>query len=127
VHGPRQTPQLVPEAARRNAEQLARAGGELREARTSRRLTQEQTGDRAGIGRGVVSRIERGRGGSVAIDAWQRLGLVVGRPVVISILRDIDGETRDAGHLAMQELILRLGRHAGYQGIFELPTKPSEP
>jgi len=33
----------------------------------------------------------------------------------------------DAGHLAMQEPILRLARGAGLQRRFELPTKPNEP
>jgi len=56
-----------------------------------------------------VSRIELGLGGAVSIDAWQRLGLAVGRPIHISIQRDPLGETADAGHLAMQELVLRLG------------------
>jgi hypothetical protein len=75
----------------------------------------------------VVSRIELGRGGPVSIDAWQRLALAVGRPLVVSVQRDLAGETADAGHLAMQELVLRLGRLAGYDGRFELTTRPAEP
>ena len=74
-----------------------------------------------------MSRIERGLGGTIALDAWQRLGLAVGRPLVISVQRDIDGETVDAGHLALQELVLREGRAAGYTGRFELPSRPAEP
>ena len=35
--------------------------------------------------------------------------------------------TADVGHLAIQELVLRLGRAAGYAGSFELPTRPAEP
>jgi transcriptional regulator with XRE-family HTH domain len=120
-------PNLAMEAARRNAEQLSRAGAELRHGRIARHLTQDLAGTRAGIGRGVVSRIERGRGGAVSMDAWQRLGLAVGRPLVVSVQRDRAGETPDAGHLALQELVLRLGRSAGYDGTFELPTRPSEP
>lgn len=61
------------------------------------------------------------------MDGWQRLGLAVGRPIQISVQRDIAGETADAGHLAMQELVLRLGRGSGYTGSFELATKPAEP
>src|SRR5436309_25710 len=120
-------PNLATEAARRSREELTRAGGDLREGRVRRHLTQAQAGDRAGIGRGVVSRIELGLGGAVSIDAWQRLGLAVGRPIHISIQRDPLGETADAGHLAMQELVLRLGRRASYAGSFELATKPAEP
>jgi transcriptional regulator with XRE-family HTH domain len=120
-------PTIAAEAARRNAEQLARAGGELRDGRVVRRLTQEQAGGKAGIGRGVVSRIERGRGGNASLESWQRLGMAVGRPLVISVQRDRAGETPDAGHLALQELVLRLGRVAGYSGTFELATRPQEP
>lgn len=120
-------PNIGPEAARRNREQLAKAGADLREGRVRRALTQTQAGARAGIGRGVVSRIERGLGGSIAIDAWQRLALAVGRPLVIGVQRDVAGETADAGHLAMQELILRIGRLAGFDGRFELATRPAEP
>jgi transcriptional regulator with XRE-family HTH domain len=120
-------PNLVPEAARRSREQLTRAGGELRDARAARHLTQAAAGERAGIGRGVVSRIELGHGGYVSMDAWQRLGLAVGRPIQITVQRDVGGSTVDAGHLALQELVLRLGRAAGYAGSFELATRPSGP
>jgi hypothetical protein len=41
--------------------------------------------------------------------------------------RDPDESPVDAGHLAIQELVLRLGRAAGYDGAFELPTRPAEP
>ena len=33
----------------------------------------------------------------------------------------------DAGHLKVQELVLRLAREAGFDRWFELPTKPSSP
>ena len=36
-------------------------------------------------------------------------------------------EPADAGHLGVQELVLRLGRLAGYRRTYELPTKPSDP
>jgi hypothetical protein len=61
------------------------------------------------------------------MDAWQRLGLAVGRPIQITVQRDVGGSTADAGQLAMQELVLRLGRVAGYTGSFELATRPAEP
>ena len=74
----------------------------------------------------VVSRIERGVGG-VPIEALQRVALAVGRPLIITLQRDIDGETADAGHLAMQELVLAIGRRAGFNGRFELAMRPAEP
>ena len=120
-------PNIGAEAARRNREQLAKAGADLREGRVRRGLTQTHAGARGGIGRGVVSRIERGLGGSIAIDAWQRFALAVGRPLVIGVQRDVAGETSDAGHLAMQELILRIGRRSGFDGRFELAMRTAEP
>jgi transcriptional regulator with XRE-family HTH domain len=118
---------LAIEAERRNREQLTRVGREIREARHARRLTQQQVGDRAGVGRMVVCRIELGRGGGVTMDAWQRVTLATGRPLVITLQRDIGGETADEGHLAIQELVLRTARATRYGRSFELSTRPAEP
>jgi transcriptional regulator with XRE-family HTH domain len=120
-------PELAAEAARINLEVLARLGGELRDARHRRRLTQERLGGRAGLSRSAISTIERGRGGSHTLDTWQRLALAVDRPVRIELRRDAREEPVDAGHLAIQELVMRLGRQAGYRGTFEVPTRPSDP
>src|SRR5476649_2296825 len=116
-------PELAGQAARINLEVLARLGGELRDARHRRRLTQDQLGSRAGLSRSAISTIERGRGGSHTLDTWQRLALAVDRPMRIELRRDAREEPADAGHLAIQELVLRLGRQAGYRGTFELPTR----
>lgn len=120
-------PELAAQAARINPEQLARLGSELRAARHRRRLTQQQLGERAGLSRSAISTIERGRGGSHTLDTWQRLALAVDRPMRIELRRDAREEPADAGHLAIQELVLRLGRKAGFAGAFELPTRPSDP
>lgn len=120
-------PNIAAEAHRRNLEQLARLGGEVRTARVHRRMTQQQVARAAGISRSTESAIERGLGGGHTLDTWQRVALAVGRPLIVSLLRDAIEGTRDAGHLAIQELILRSGRHAGFAGLFELATKPDEP
>jgi transcriptional regulator with XRE-family HTH domain len=119
--------QLAVDAERRNLEQLARAGGEVREGRRRKRMTQAQLGARVGLSQATMSRAERGRGGGLTMDTWQRIGLAVDRPLVVTLQRDTTGETADAGHLAIQELVLRLGRAAGYAASFELPTRPAEP
>lgn len=118
---------LAVEAERANAAQLAALGAEVRRARLRRRLTQAQLGARTGLSRMAISRAERGLGGGLTLDAWQRIGIALGVPVFVNLRRDHLAETRDAPHLAMQELVLRTGRGAGYTGTFELPTKPLEP
>jgi transcriptional regulator with XRE-family HTH domain len=120
-------PELASQAARINLEQLSRLGGELRAARHRRRWTQDQLGARAGLSRSAISTIERGRGGSHTLDTWQRLALAVDRPMRIELRRDGREEPADSGHLAIQELVLRLGRRSGYHGGPELPTRPSDP
>ena len=115
------------EADRRIREQMARSGGELRQRRQRSRRTQDQVANRAGVSRNLVSRMERGLGGSASVDAWQRVALAVDAPLTIALQRDIAGDTIDAAHLAMQELVLRTGRAGGYRGSFELATRPTEP
>jgi len=120
-------PHLASEATRLNRELVARLGGDLRVARLRRRLTQAQLGATVGLGRATVGAIERGRGGGHTLDTWQRLALAVDRPMRIELRRDAREEPADAGHLAIQELVLRLGRRAGSTGTFELPTRPQDP
>jgi transcriptional regulator with XRE-family HTH domain len=120
-------PHLASEAARINLEQVARLGGDLRSARLRRRLTQAQLGARVGLGRATVGAIERGRGGGHTLDTWQRLALSVDRPMRIELRRDAREDPADAGHLAIQELVLRFGRRAGFGGTVELPTRPLDP
>ena len=116
---------LAIEATRRNQEHRARVGGEIRVMRERRGWTRIELARRAGIGRMVESRIERGVGG-MDLDALQRIAVASDRPLLVSFGRDLVEGPADAGHLAMQELVLRLARAAGYQGMFELATRPSE-
>jgi hypothetical protein len=118
---------LALDAERRNREQLVRLGGVVRTARLARRLTQAGLAERTDLGRMSISRAERGLGGGLTVDAWQRVGLALGMPLVVNLQRDPLADTADAGHLGVQELVLRTGRGAGYRGLVELPTKPAEP
>ena len=119
--------ELTAEAHRVNLEQVARLGGDLGTARRRRRLTQAEAGAAAGIARATVGAIERGRAGGHTLDALQRLALAVGRPLRLELARDPQAGPADAGHLAIQELVIRLGRRAGYTAFFELPTRPGDP
>lgn len=119
--------ELAIDARRRSQEQAARLGGQLAAARRRRRLTQGQVGELVGVARSTVSAAERGGGAGLTLDTWQRLALAVDRPLIVDLQRDRLDEPADAGHLAIQELILRLGRRAGYRTTFELPTRPENP
>ncbi len=125
--GTRIRTRLAGDAARANREQLVRLGAEIRNARGRRRLTQLALGARVGLSQSAISRAERGLGGGLTLDAWQRIAIALGITLRVNLQRDPLAETADAGHLAMQELVLRLGRAAGSQGLVELPTKPAEP
>ncbi len=119
--------ELAIDARRRSQEQAARLGGQLAMARRRRRLTQRQVGATVGVARSTVSAAERGAGAGLTLDTWQRLALAVDRPLIVELQRDRFDEPADAGHLAIQELILRLGRRAGFRTTFELPTRPENP
>lgn len=102
-----------------------RIGDEVRTMRERRGWTRSELAERAGIGRMVVGRIERGATG-LDIDVLQRIGVGLARPLLVTFGRDTPEAPADAGHLAIQELVLRLGRAAGYSASFELPTRPGE-
>jgi hypothetical protein len=74
----------------------------------------------------IVNRVERGVG-PIDLDGLERIGIALGVSLTVSFARDPKGDVADAGHLALQELVLRLGRARGFSGGFELPTRPAEP
>jgi len=103
----------------------AHLGGEARRTRTRIRRTQAQVAARVGISRSRYAELERGEGAEAPLDVWVRVGLVLGRPLAVSLSRDanLDGtaEPADAGHAAAQELVLRLARLHGRRSDVELP------
>ena len=123
----RRRPELAAEARRLNQEMLARLGGEVRSTRRRRRLTQARLAGPVGVAQSTISVLERGLGGKLSLDLWQRVFVALGRRLDVSAGRDPLAETADAGHLAIQELVLRLGRRAGYARTFEVATRPSDP
>ena len=82
----RKQPILAAEAHRRNLEQLARLGEELRRSRLQRRLTQSGLAIRTGLAQTTISDIELGRGGGHTLDSWQRLVVPLGRTLTVSIV-----------------------------------------
>ena len=75
----------------------------------------------------TVSRIERGQGGRMTVEVWQRIGIALDRPLRLELGAAVTDDVADAGHLVVQELILRYARGAGHRRAFELPTRPSDP
>jgi len=94
--------------------------------RTRRSWTQAELGVRAGLGRMIVNRVERGVG-PIDLDGVERIASALGVPLNLGFGRDPRVDVADAGHLAMQELVLRMGRRHGYGTEFELATRPAEP
>jgi len=113
---------LLAEARRMGREHGALLGRELRASRTRRRLTQTQVGVLVDLSKSAVSKAERGFGGSLSLDTWQSLFLALDRRLVVDVSRDAAAEPLDAGHLALQELVLRATQAAGIVRSFELPV-----
>ena len=91
----------------------------MRAARKRRRLTQAALAARIGISQGWLAQIEAGEGGGAPAEVWFALALALGLYLKFEFGRDPLAELRDAGHLAMQELVLRIARQAGWEGLAE--------
>lgn len=102
-------------------------GASVRAARKRRRLTQAGLAARVGTSATMIGRIERGEATAVSLRVWVAVALALGLTPRFALSRDPLEEPLDAGHLAIQELLLRLGRAGGYTGVFELPVRPTDP
>ena len=96
-------------------------------SRQRRRWSQDELGERVGMDGSRIGQIERGRGGSVPLERWFAIADALDRPLRVTLGRDELEEPVDAGHLLLQELVLRVGRAAGYTRTFELATRPADP
>lgn len=117
---------LEAEAIRLLQPALREAGQRLRAARKRRHWMQGALGRRVELSQQTISQVERGDGATLSVAAWQRIALVLGLPLDLKIGRDAFEPPEDAGHLGIQELILRLGRQNGYGRTFELQTKSTD-
>lgn len=112
----------------REAARLASAlGASLRDGRRRRRLKQAEPAERVGVSRARIGQLEAGWGASAPLRTWVRIGMALGRPFAAGLSREIGQPSApaDSGHLAGQELVLRLARLHGRTGLFELSTRNS--
>ena len=106
----------------------ASLGREVQATRRRRRLRQADLAAAVGLAQARISDIERGVGTGTPLLVWVRLGIALGRPLAASFSRDREPPMpADAGHLAAQELLLRLVRATGRSGVVELPTQADNP
>lgn len=105
----------------------ARLGVSVQAARQRRAWSRSRLGARVGLSATRIGQIERGDGAGASLELWFAIGQALDVPFRAEFARDRIEEPLDAGHLAMQELMLRLGRETGRGRGFELSTKPANP
>lgn len=78
---------------------------------------------RVGISQARLADIEAGRGGGAPLELWLAIAGVLGRYLRFEFARDPQQELADAGHLDIQELLLRVGRAGGWERLFEARSR----
>ena len=102
---------------------LAKAGEGLRAARSRRGLTQAGLAERVGVSRASLAAMEAGQGGTTPLAKWFGLAKALDLYLKFEFGRDPQAELLDAGHLALQELVIRLATAAGWEVHFEAESR----
>lgn len=90
-------------------------------------MSQAALAQSAGCSREMVKRMESGRGSAIPAFRWHAVALALDTTHLTSFGRDQHDEPADAGHLAIQELLLKLGAAQGFARSVELPTRSTDP
>jgi transcriptional regulator with XRE-family HTH domain len=126
--GRQKRPQAGIAGAREAQAIAATLGADAQRTRRRRALAQDALGARVGLSQSEISHIERGHGARTPLETWIAIGIALHRPLAVSFGRDIaDAMPRDAGHLAAQELLLRIAAATGRTAQFEVATRPANP
>ena len=115
-------PQARIQGAARANQAVATAGREVRLSRRRRRLHQKTLAAKVGISQGRLAEIEAGKGTGTPPEVWFALAEALGRYLRFEFARDPLTELVDAGHLRIQELVIRLAKAAGWEASFEART-----
>jgi len=89
-------------------------GRSIRALRIRKRWTQQQLGERAGVSRGVIARLEQGHATHVTIATVERVAAALGARVLVKLLWQGEGLDRllDARHASVVEEVVRVLRGA---------------
>src|SRR4051812_439318 len=110
--------------AANRAQSLAQvAGAEIRTSRRRRRMKQVTLAAKVGISQARLADIEGGRGAGAPLEVWLALAAALDRYLRFEFARDPQAELADAGHLAIQELVIRISKVAGWEVQFEAPSR----
>jgi transcriptional regulator with XRE-family HTH domain len=115
-------------AARERASAVSRdLGAQVKAALRRRRWSYRRLGEKVGLSGQRVGQIAGGHGSGASLEVWFAIAAALGLPLSMNLGRDPFEAPPDAGHLRIQELVLRLARETGRRRTFELATRPADP
>ena len=109
----------VVEGAQLARSEAGKAGAAVRAARLRRRLSQAELGARVSMSRPRVADIEAGRGATVPLPIWFAIAKALELYLKFEFARDPQQELRDAGHLDIQELVVRVAAPGVWRAEWE--------
>jgi len=112
-------PEALIEGRKLADSEAAKAGQAVRDARRRRRTSQATLAGSVGISRPRLADIEGGSGAGAPLQTWFSLAKALRMYLRFEFGRDPQQDLRDAGHLDIQELLLRVGKEGGWERAFE--------
>ena len=109
--------------AARARDVMSMLGRGVAASRTRRGLIQRALAEKVGISRARLAAIEAGQGGAAPAEVWFALAATLGRYLRFEFARDPVEGLADAGHLDIQELLLRDSAGGGWEQVFEARSR----